>query len=59
MDMVEDAFLDEIYQAIKRGQDVTLKGFGGFFVRSERESLGIQVKLLPEMVSTVWLVFDA
>lgn len=32
------AFLDEIYQAIKRDQGVTLKGFGGFFVRPERES---------------------
>ena len=33
-----DAFLDEIYQAIKRGQGVTLKNFGGFYVRPERES---------------------
>ena len=38
VDKVVDAFLDEIYQAIKRGQGVTLKGFGGFYVRSERES---------------------
>jgi DNA-binding protein HU-beta len=35
---VVDAFLDEIYQAIKRGQSVTLKNFGGFYVRTERES---------------------
>lgn len=42
VDKVVDAFLDEIYErssaAIKRGQGVTLKGFGGFFVRPERES---------------------
>jgi DNA-binding protein HU-beta len=38
VDMVVDAFLDEIYQALKRGQGVTLKGFGGFYVRPERES---------------------
>ncbi len=38
VDKVVDAFLDEIYQAIKRGQGVTLKGFGSFFVRPERES---------------------
>ena len=38
VDKVVDAFLDEIYQAIKRGQGVTLKGFGGFFVHPERES---------------------
>jgi DNA-binding protein HU-beta len=35
---VVDAFLDEIYQALKRGQGVTLKGFGGFYVRPERAS---------------------
>jgi DNA-binding protein HU-beta len=35
---VVDTFLDEIYQAIKHGQGVTLKGFGGFFVCPERES---------------------
>lgn len=38
VEVVVDAFLDEIYQAIKRGQSVTLKGFGGFYVRPERES---------------------
>lgn len=38
VDVVVDAFLDEIYQALKRGQGVTLKGFGGFYVRPERES---------------------
>lgn len=35
---VVDAFQDEIYQAMKRGQSVTLKNFGGFYVRTERES---------------------
>jgi len=35
---VVDAFLDEIYQAIKNEQSVTLKNFGSFFVRAERES---------------------
>jgi DNA-binding protein HU-beta len=38
VDGAVDAFLDEIYQALKRGQSVTLKKFGGFYVRSERES---------------------
>jgi DNA-binding protein HU-beta len=38
VDKVLDAFLDEIYQALKRGQGITLKGFGGFYVRPERES---------------------
>jgi DNA-binding protein HU-beta len=35
---VVDAFLDEIYQTMKRGDRVTLKNFGGFYVRPERES---------------------
>jgi DNA-binding protein HU-beta len=38
VDKVVDAFLDEIYQAMKRGNGVTLKNFGGFYVRPERES---------------------
>jgi DNA-binding protein HU-beta len=38
VDGVVDTFLDEIYQALKRGQGVTLKGFGGFYVRPERDS---------------------
>ena len=38
VDGIVYAFLEEIYQALKRGQGVTLKGFGGFYVRSERES---------------------
>jgi DNA-binding protein HU-beta len=37
VEAVVDAFLDEIYQAIKRGQGVTLKGFSGFSIRPECE----------------------
>jgi len=37
VDKVVDAFLGEIYQAMKRGNGVTLKNFGGFYVRPERE----------------------
>jgi DNA-binding protein HU-beta len=36
--LIVEAFLDEIYEALKRGEGVTLKGFGGFYVRPERES---------------------
>jgi DNA-binding protein HU-beta len=39
-DMVEeivDATLEEIYQAIKRGESVSLRNFGSFYVRPERE----------------------
>ena len=38
VDKIVDAFLDEIYQAMKRGKGVTLKNFGSFYVRPERES---------------------
>jgi DNA-binding protein HU-beta len=33
-----DATLEEIYQAIKRGESVSLHTFGSFYVRPERES---------------------
>jgi DNA-binding protein HU-beta len=36
--IIVDAFLDEIYQAIKRGDSVTLKNFGSFYVRPEPEN---------------------
>ena len=35
---VVDAFLEEIYQALKRGHSVSLRGFGSFYVRPERET---------------------
>lgn len=33
-----DAALDEIYQSIKRGESVSLRNFGTFYVRPERSS---------------------
>jgi DNA-binding protein HU-beta len=33
-----DAVLEEIYEALKRGECVSLKNFGTFYVRSERDS---------------------
>ena len=38
VDEIVDAFLDEIYQALKRGDSVSLRGFGSFYVRPHRES---------------------
>ena len=35
---IVEAFLDEIYQALKRGECVSLRGFGSFHVRPEPES---------------------
>ena len=32
-----DAVLDTLYESFKRGQGVTLSGFGNFYVRPERE----------------------
>ena len=38
VDEIVDTFLDEIYQALKRGDSVSLRGFGSFYVRPEDES---------------------
>jgi DNA-binding protein HU-beta len=35
---VVDTFLEEIYQALKRGESVSLRDFGSFYVRPERDS---------------------
>ncbi len=35
---IVDAFLDEIYEALKRGESVSLRDFGSFYVRPERRS---------------------
>jgi DNA-binding protein HU-beta len=35
---VVDAFLEEIYEALKQGRSVSLRGFGSFFVPPERET---------------------
>lgn len=35
---VVDAFLEEVYEALKRGESVSLRGFGSFYVRPEQES---------------------
>jgi nucleoid DNA-binding protein len=35
---IVDAFLEEIYEALRRGHSVSLRGFGSFSVRPERET---------------------
>lgn len=35
---IVDAFLDEVYDALTRGESVSLRGFGSFYVRPEPES---------------------
>lgn len=35
---IVEAFLEEIYQALKRGHSVSLRNFGSFYVRPEEES---------------------
>jgi nucleoid DNA-binding protein len=34
---IVDGFLEEIYAALKGGEGVSLRGFGSFYVRAERE----------------------
>ncbi len=36
--LITDAFLDEIYHAIRQGKSITIKNFGNFYVRPEPES---------------------
>lgn len=38
VDEILDGVLEEIYQAIKRGESVSLRTFGSFYVRPEQES---------------------
>jgi len=38
VDTIVDAFLEEIYQALKRGESVSLRDFGSFYVRPEQDS---------------------
>ena len=38
VDAIVDTFFDEIYQALKRGDSVSLRGFGSFYVRPGQES---------------------
>jgi DNA-binding protein HU-beta len=38
VDAIVDTLFDEIYQALKRGDSVSLRGFGSFYVRPEQES---------------------
>lgn len=35
---IVEATLEEIYAALKRGESVSLRSFGSFYVREERES---------------------
>jgi DNA-binding protein HU-beta len=34
---VVDAFLEETYEALRQGHSVSLRGFGSFYVRPERD----------------------
>ena len=38
VEQIVDATLEEIYQALKQGESVSLRDFGTFYVRPERES---------------------
>jgi DNA-binding protein HU-beta len=38
VERVVEATLEEIYEALKRGESVSLRNFGTFYVRPERET---------------------
>ena len=35
---IVDGFLEEVYEALKHGDSVSLRGFGAFYVRAGRDS---------------------
>lgn len=37
-----DGIVETLYESFKAGESVTLRGFGGFYVREERESLAFR-----------------
>jgi DNA-binding protein HU-beta len=54
---IVDGFLEEIYAALKGGDSVSLRGFGSFYVRAERDSWVF--KFNPsQRLRAVWLVVD-
>jgi DNA-binding protein HU-beta len=55
---IVDGFLEEIYEALKGGDSVSLRGFGSFYVRAERDSWGVQVQPIAAPARAVWLVVD-
>ncbi len=44
-----EAVLEEIYEALKRGEGVSLKNFGTFYVRPERESWVFKFNPAPRL----------
>lgn len=38
VEKIVDTFLDEVYRAVKRGESVSLRDFGSFYVRPEPAS---------------------
>jgi nucleoid DNA-binding protein len=55
---IVDGFLEETYAALKGGEGVSLRGFGSFYVRAERDSLGVQVQPVAAPARAVWLVVE-
>jgi DNA-binding protein HU-beta len=38
VEKIVEAVFEEIYEALKRGKSVTLRNFGNFYIRPEKES---------------------
>ena len=53
-----EGMLEELYEAFKGEECVTLPGFGGFFVKRKRESWVFKFNPGQETPQTVWLVLD-
>jgi Bacterial DNA-binding protein len=55
---IVDGFLEEIYAALSRSDSVSLRGFGSFYVRAERDSWVFKVQPISAPARAVWLVVD-
>jgi DNA-binding protein HU-beta len=55
---IVDGFLQEIYAALKHGDSVSLRGFGSFYVRAERDSWVFKFNPVAAAARAVWLVVD-
>jgi nucleoid DNA-binding protein len=55
--LILETELEEIYQALKREEKVTLVNFGTFYIDVRRSGTCFQVQPISEVESPFWMVF--
>lgn len=56
VEKIIDATVEEIYESLKLGESVSLRNFGTFYVRVEREGVSHKVLLFPTIPRLAALV---